>query len=282
VFIARSATHPALAGVVTAAWYFEGTFAHRHERLLPSGEPQLLINLAADELRWYPKARASSRRLSGTVVAGPYAKPFFIDTFDQRSIIGVSFEPGAASAVLGVPLVELQNTHEDLASVWGESAHELRERALAAPDRVAALDAVLGVLARRRMERAHPFAPLQTMRHIAHELGAGQPVTKLATKMGWTHGRLLTTARAGVGLTPKMYARLGRFQRALRCACLPSGPNWAQVAAQTGYFDQAHLHRDFRAFYGKAPGSYRPRAAGDVNHVVATENFSKTTPSSST
>jgi len=128
------------------------------------------------------------------------------------------------------------------------------------------------------LERAAhpPVLDLATGRAVA-ALNAGTPVAAAAEALGWTPRRLARTVTAQVGLSPKRFGRVRRFQRLLAAAgdaaagdAAASGarpePDWARLAAETGYYDQTHMINDFRALSGLTPGTYRPRARMR-NHV---------------
>ncbi|MGH8930211.1 MAG: helix-turn-helix domain-containing protein, partial [Egibacteraceae bacterium] len=89
--------------------------------------------------------------------------------------------------------------------------------------------------------------------------------------LGMTPKRLARRFADEVGLTPKRFARVRRFQRLLvaagDAARAAAGVDWARLASECGYYDQAHLIHDFRAFSGMSPSSYRPRSAWERNHV---------------
>src|SRR5262249_18405202 len=94
---------------------------------------ELVINLHEDEIRIYDPAKPQlCRRFSGAVVSGPYSGCFIIDTREHASIIGVHFRPGGAFPFFNLPVSELADSHGDLATLWGASAVELRERLCAA------------------------------------------------------------------------------------------------------------------------------------------------------
>jgi methylphosphotriester-DNA--protein-cysteine methyltransferase len=76
-------------------------------------------------------------------------------------------------------------------------------------------------------------------------------VERLANEVGWSRKRLWSRFRSQIGLTPKRAARLVRFDHAAHC--LAAGQSAASVAADSGYADQSHLHRDVMAFAGMTP-----------------------------
>ena len=85
-------------------------------------------------------------------------------------------------------------------------------------------------------------------------------VSTLAAKLGCSRKHLIARFRDQVGLPPKLLARILRFQRVLRrIDAAPTLPRWADVAADCGYFDQAHLIREFREFSGSTPSDFLAR-----------------------
>jgi transcriptional regulator GlxA family with amidase domain len=97
-------------------------------------------------------------------------------------------------------------------------------------------------------------------------------VRDVARRVGLSQRRFIQVFAAEVGLTPKLYARVKRFQRARALVRGTAPPDWAQLAVECGYFDQAHLIRDFRAFAGLTPEEYLRHRSEYVlhNHVLRT------------
>ena len=97
--------------------------------------------------------------------------------------------------------------------------------------------------------------------------GGAIPIGRLAAEVGWSHKHLITRFRQQVGLRPKTAARLVRFDRVWRRLDQSGGrPEWADLAREAGYADQAHLIREFRQFTGTTPTDFQARtrpAAGD-------------------
>lgn len=191
-------------------WYFEGPdLAHSHERVLPDGAMQLLVNLHEDELRWWDGDGFSrAHHLSGAAVSGAYGRPVLIDTAEQRRITGVSFAPGGATAVLGESALELADAQPELADVWTDEP--IRERLLEAGSPEAIFDAWERVL----LERLRGGRD----RHVEHALEAfeiGRAVRDVARDLGWSAKRLRCRFADRVGLRPKRYARIRRLQRVI-------------------------------------------------------------------
>jgi AraC-like DNA-binding protein len=83
--------------------------------------------------------------------------------------------------------------------------------------------------------------------------GGGAAIGGLAGELGWSHRRLIVRFRDGVGLPPKLVARILRFERLLAVVRVEPGLGWARAAAACGYFDQAHLAREVRELAGLTP-----------------------------
>ena len=253
---------------VDRLWMCADQPLHGRERILPSGTVELVFNLRDDEIRIYdPTQLDSCRRFSGAIVSGPYRACFAIDPMQHASIIGVHFRPGGAFPFFGAA-DELADAHVDLEALWGRSAGELRERlAGAAPARrFAMLEAAL--LAHWRHGWRRHAGVAFALNATGHSCGSTS--TRDAAKGAClSQRRFIQAFSREVGLTPKLYWRVQRFQRARQAIERQAAPDWAAVAMDCGYFDQSHMIRDFRAFSGRTPTALARRAGRPVlnNHV---------------
>ena len=238
-------------------WQISDAPSHRQERIVPGGTMELVINLREDEFRIYrATAPGPCRRFSGAMVAGAYARPFVIDAQQHASVIGVHFRPGGAFPFLSVTADELEGRHVDLEALWGTGARELRERLCVAGEFTTRC---------RLLERAlieHAFRSMEHHYAVRYALGAfndGAPDTTIrdvARKIGISQRQFIQVFAQEVGLTPKLFCRLRRFQRAfLSLHCCPA-PDWSQLVLDGGYSDQSHFIRDFRDFSGLQPTEF--------------------------
>lgn len=260
VFARRRA--PRLGDSVAWLWSWRGKPAHARERILPDGNVQLLVNLAAERLRVIePDGRLGSR--PAAVMSGAYDAPFVIDTVDQTDIVGVAFRPGGGAPFFGMPISELRDDHVPLAELWGSAAVDaLRERLLRAPDDAARLDVLDDALL------AAALRPPRVTPRIAAGLRAllQRPEVEAAAACSGLSRRAFTRVfREEVGLPPKRWARIRRFQRAL--AGRHGARDLTELAHACGYYDQAHFTRELRAFAGEAPSALLARQR-EGNHVV--------------
>ena len=163
----------------------------------------------------------------------------------------VRLSPVVAHAVLGVWPSEPGHAVVALDELWGRDASRIRERLRAVSswqERFALVDALLA----RRFSTGPLVDPevAWVWERIAGSRGRVR-VEELAGEIGWSRKRLWSRFRAQIGLPPKQAARLVRFDHAAHR--LGAGDGAARVAADGGYVDQSHLHRDVLAFSGVTP-----------------------------
>lgn len=258
-----------LAPFVTSIAYHRATGPPIRERRVPSGDMQLVVNLAEPELRWYDGATlAAEHRIGGgAALTGAVGVPIGLDTRDQAKLVMVGFRFGGTLPFFALPAGELTDPLIDLAHLWGAAGASLRERLLEMPTPQARLDVLHDLLADRLTDSpAHRASQAAWLRGAADLLDRGLRVTDAADRLGTTSRTLTRHFTAGVGLAPKRFARIRRMQRLL--ATKVARGSWAEAAVANGYVDQAHLIHEFHALTGIAPGAYRPRFGGH-NHIPA-------------
>jgi AraC-like DNA-binding protein len=266
----RHIPSPPLNSFVELFWYYDGFSprSHKKERLMPDGSVELVINLKDDEVRIYDREKLDKyTRLPGTVIAGPHSGFFVIDTAEQDSVMGIHFKPGGAFPFLPEPAAELHNLHVALEDLWGCEAQLLRERLLAAPTP----EAKFQVLETCLTEQA--FKPLERHRAVGYALGlfrnihTAPAMAQVSDQIGISSRRFIELFSSEVGMTPKLYCRVRRFQQVLRTIHSGVDVDWVDLAAGCGYFDQAHFIHDFKAFSGINPTTYMAQKTEHLNHV---------------
>ena len=266
MILARQPRSPTLAPLVESLWTYDGQLAHGFERMLPSGRMQLLVNLHEDAFREYRLDGRLAHTTRGVAIQGAHTAPRVVDTASQRSICGVSFALASASPFLGVPASELTGKLIDLYEIWGRDGTLLRERLLQAPTPAARLDVLEAAL----LARARSSTPRDEAVAVACSLlMGGASVRAVGVRLGLSPRRLIERFQVHVGIKPKLFARIARFQRVLESA--GGELTWATLAGEHGFSDQAHLVREFRAFSGATPVAYRPRSDEARNHVPLDE-----------
>lgn len=262
---------PPLAAAVDCIWLARRS-AHSpdHEHMLPSGQAQLVIPLHDAPIQWCaagPKTEWHAWRRG--IVHGPQSRYYMAGPKPPGVVVGVSFRPGMAAAILGASLPELRDRHVSIEDLWGYRGLDLHERLAAMadpPDVCRALEAELIARIRRPL-LIHP-AVAYALRSGAVDAGP-QRVSAIQKHSGYSPRRFIELFHDAVGLTPKHYYRVRRFSSALAQLARSRGEaKLAEVALASGYADQAHLSREFRELAGVTPSAYRPRAADSEHHHV--------------
>lgn len=260
---------PPLSDFVDMLWSYEGHDPpHARERVVPTGTMQLIVSLSEDELRVYDRQEPHRfRSLGGALLAGARSRFVVIDTMSQASTVGVHFKAGGAFPFLRAPADELRDVDVPLDALWGTQATELRERLL----ETRTTEARFRLLERALLTRVvrpmtHHPAVAFTLREF-HATTRAKTIGEVGKQTGLSQRRFIELFRREVGLTPKLFDRIRRFQEVIRLL----GSGWcagqAEVALRCGYFDQAHLVHDFRAFSGTTPTDYLARRGEHPNHV---------------
>lgn len=199
-----------------------------------------------------PAYDAHGRRERGSVVVGlpPGVLRVSGPETERCRCLQIRLSPVVAATVLGAS-TELVGSVVPLADVWGRDAGRTEDRLRAATSWDERFTIVADVLG-RRLDARPPRDPEVAAAWSRMLNGRGQVrVDDLASELGWSRKRLWSRFRSQVGLTPKLAARLVRFDHAVHL--LAAGDAAATVAASTGYVDQSHLHREVRAFTGVTP-----------------------------
>jgi AraC-like DNA-binding protein len=264
MYVEHRPSHP-LSCFVQMFWYSRSNgLTHSRERILPNGSIQIVINLARD----FNVDCVREERVAPALIAGMQTKYLVIDTGDLAEMIGVHFLPGGFTPFVPAAVDEFSNAETSLEDVWGPGARELRERLLEArdiPAKFALLEAML-IERRRRKFRRHPAMDHALSRF--NGFSGSVCVAQVRSELGLSERRFAQVFREQVGVTPKLYCRIRRFQRAVAAIRSGVAVDWAEVALDCGYFDQSHFANDFRAFSGMTPTAYPVTKSPWINHVA--------------
>jgi AraC-like DNA-binding protein len=258
-----------LAPFIESFWYCHDDVARPHalERVLPTGSAQLIVNLLEDQTRAYDPFGIYRCDVAGTILAGVRSRFAVIDTAGQQAVAGICFRPGGTYPFFDAPASEIAGTDVAIESLWGiPRTSILREQLLAAPTASAKFD----VLEKTLIESFGRHAPHPAVGYALTAFRCLPVTTTIASvtnAVGLSPKRFIERFKTEVGVTPKTYCRIRRFQRALRAAHEGVRVDWSEVALSSGYFDQAHFIHDFRDFSGITPTRYQACRTEYRNHV---------------
>jgi AraC-like DNA-binding protein len=247
------------------AWYTgyrQRGVAPTVHRGLPS--PGLTLIFTLDE-PLFVAAHPDPRQAPGaftTLIGGLHTGPALITHHGAQSGVQVALGPLGTRLLFGLPAGELAEIDVPADDVLGPLAARIHARLGSVPtwpERFTVLDQEFGRLVRSCREapvvRATPAEVVFAWRLLLRSGGA-VPVFELAARTGWSTRHLENKFRTEIGLTPKAAARVIRFSRAREQLIKPGPGRLADLAVMCGYFDQAHLAREFRALAGCPPSQW--------------------------
>jgi AraC-like DNA-binding protein len=247
---------PPLDALVHCFWFLRGQMPGDAQAVVPDARMEIVLHLAEPFAQVTDDGRA--RRQAPVLVAGQLTAPIHLAPTGPADVVGIRFRSAGARCLLRQPAAELTGLVRPLA----ELDRSLEARLLSALPRggagsrpsdqamvIALAGALLGAVRR---------APLPLVREAIQALALRGPVRvrELAPRLGITPRTLERRMLDEVGLGPRTLHRVLRFRRILRSLEQTPRGRWARSAVQSGYFDQAHMIREFRQFAGAAPGDY--------------------------
>ncbi len=196
-----------------------------------------------------------TRQLAGSFVVAPQLQRVDLHFGPDHLMLCAAFWPGGLQRLLGVPVKELLDVPVEGRALLGPAVADLEARLAELADygaMLAALDAYL--LGAWRRLRGHAERPLDRLLSVLLPTGrATHSLDSLAAEACLSPRQFERGFFERVGLPPKLYARIVRFDAAYRLKSRQPGLDWLAVAVQCGYYDYRHLLRDFHAFAGVTP-----------------------------
>ena len=264
-----------LAHYVAWFWFFADFFPpHRREHVLPDGTFELVIDLRDEPRRLFDRGGTRQETLFRRGwISGAHSQYIVIDALPGSSMIGVHFKPGGAGAILGFPANELRDRVVEIDAIWGCSATALREELLEAPGPRAKFAILERWLHQRLKTRNIDTAEQRRVFWARDRFLAADPVriAEVAHQLGVSHKHFIEQFRRHVGLTPKLFCRIQRFQQVLTQVAARRRIEWTDVAHTCGYFDQAHFVHDFGVFSGFRPTEYLSHGASEYANFIPVE-----------
>jgi AraC-like DNA-binding protein len=253
---------PRLSRLVECYWFLEGHTTGAPDAIIPDGRVELILHYGGPFWRLGPGTARVKQPAS--LLVGQMMGPVVLAPEGHAGVAAIRLRPGAARTVLRFSLQEISGSFVDLESVF-PSVSETRERlAEAASDgeRLAVLEAWLGAMA------CPPPRPQVEAAVVSILQSAGRAsIDTLAASAELGIRQLERQFQEDVGLAPKTFSRIVRLQAALRR--IREGRPLSDVALACGYYDQAHMTRDFRQLAAMSPGAWQAHP-GDLAPLFVT------------
>ena len=257
-----------LAPYVEVFWEVHGFAHYARERILPKTNVELMFNLGPPHRLLDPTRPAGASLYRDAWVAGLQRRPLVIEPcFDATRVpshlMAARLRPEGAYAFFGFPMDELSNDVIDLDLLSRPDFSAVHARLLetgSRPERFALLEA----LVRQRVGaqiRVRPFIRWASAQ-IERTHGAVR-ILDLCRELGVSRKHLNQWFRRQVGVAPKQYASVARFQKLVGCLTRTPEPDWSELAQSCGFYDQAHLVHDCHTFAGMTPTHLRESLSPD-------------------
>lgn len=257
-----------LAPYVEHLWLARGELPSLwRNMILPDGAVELIINLGDPQKLCDSADYRRTQTFRHSWISGERTAPIVIDEIGAVHLIGVRLRAGGAWPMLGLPLSEFTDRVIELDAVLGHEIERLKEHLFEAESDEARFVILESWLKSRMRART---APTPAVRHALAMIARDERVriAEIAARVGISHKHLLREFDRCVGLTPKMFARLCAFQRAIGWIGQKRAVDWADAVAACGYYDQAHFIHEFRGFSGLTPTEYLSRRGPFRNYLT--------------
>jgi AraC-like DNA-binding protein len=243
---------------IEALIYFEGLqYAHRLDRFLPNGDTEILISFQDTPQHIYDNQSLQEIQACRQAWAsGLRTAPITIPSGTGAAMMVVAFKKGRAAPFFPFPMNEIADRVVDADLVWGRDFGFLRER-------------LLGTKAvRMRFKLVERFllgkfrSRLAVNPCVAFAVGemTSQPaaisIARLNAQIGYSQKHFTELFRRHVGVTPKSYLKVMRFQRVVQSIDAAESIDWGRISHDCGFYDQAHFIHDFKGFSGFTPEQY--------------------------
>lgn len=248
---------PPLDRFVDDVYCLTGVPHHRRLNVPPMPSAHLMINLAGPACLYDSDPNVRPAKLAGGWFLGVWSRRFVIDLPSPVRLVGVHFKPWGVSPFFDGPLTELRDRWVPAEAVWGRSFDRLRDRISGAMTTGEMLQIIEADL-RSRLPVALSCG-LQSVERTARLIEASWGAVKvgaLGDDVGVSGNHLAVQFKAHIGLSPKRVARIYRFARLILSVDAGHPVAWSRLAPAAGYFDQAHLSKEFKDFTGHTPTAY--------------------------
>jgi AraC-like DNA-binding protein len=252
--------------------YYEGYEPpHRLDRFLPDGNTEIVFNLTESPQDIFDNDTLKSMRSYRDVwVSGVRTRPITIPSGRGCRMVVIIAKRGRASRWYPLPLDELRDMVVPGELVFGREILELRNRFVEAGsvDRIIRL--AESFLMRLLREESCPGPESSCIEYsvssIVSDTGCLN-LKQLSERIGYSQKHFIDLFKRHVGVSPKRYLRIMRFQKAILQIETGETLPWDQVAAEAGYYDQSHFIHDFKSFSGFTPGEYLRMKSSTLNYV---------------
>jgi AraC-like DNA-binding protein len=266
-FISKIPSFPLNNFVEYILHYEDYNPVHTKEKILPDGGTDLLIDLTDEPKKIFNNDDHSKHRVVKKGWISGIRKEFITIGASHQTMIVVRFKPGRAFPFFKFPLNELTDQIVELNEIWNSRFLSLRDQLINISDPEKRVESVEDFLLNISKNKLYIC---ESVDYTINELEKNESLIKintLAEKIGYSHKHLVHLFESKVGITPKYYSRIMKFQKAVISLEKNENMNWFDLAYQCSYYDQSHFVNEFKKFSGLNPTSYLKEKGEVVNYI---------------
>lgn len=252
--------------------YYEGfNPIHSMDRFLPDGNAEFIIELTDNAKSIYDNETLTElQTFRHAWVSGVRTQPITIPSGRNSRMLIVAFKKGKAHPFYDFPMSELANLVVDANLVFGKRLHELREQLLNTPSADQMFLLIEKFLLAQAGDALHANTPSQCVEYAVSNM-LNQPTIPgfqhISSQIGYSQKHFIDLFKRQVGVSPKQYLKVIRFQKAIQAIENSQAIQWSSVATESGFYDQAHFINDFKEFSGFTPNQYMHRKTEALNYI---------------
>lgn len=260
---------PPLSQFVENIWLVQGFAAdYTREKILPDGAIELIIDLDSQPKTIFADENSTEfRTVKKAWISGERTHYIVIGAAKNQSMVGIRFRPGGAYPFFRFPIFELTESVTELDLIWGGLVDDIRDELQETDSPDAKLMRLESFLLRQVQRSLEPNRLIAFAVHQLQHSPQFLAIKDLANTIGITQKHLISQFEKVVGLRPKSFARVSKFQRVVNLIEQQKEIEWANIALECGYYDQAHFIKEFHAFSGLNPSTYLTQRGEYVNFI---------------
>lgn len=254
---------PFLAHLVSHFWEknnpFHQALGYETETVLPETYLNLTFSLGTPYYRATEKTKDFSK-LYTPQLAAIHTEPNFYKHQPDNHIFGIKFLPGGLYPFVSNDFSDLTNATLDMELIFGKEVHFLAEELYHLPDFESRITRVEAFLLQHLLEhKMRKFSFVKLATSLLSTKSVNADIAKVAQQLNTNYKTLSRTFYEVIGIAPKQFAQMQRFERALQLLFSETQTNCTEIGYQVGYYDQAHFIREFKKYAHQTPTEYLER-----------------------
>lgn len=250
-------------------YYRDYNPVHSVDRFLPDGNVNIVFDLTD-----YPKYIYDNETLKeiqacrNVWFSGIRNQYITIPSGKDSEMFIINFHKGKSYPFVQMPLHELTDSVVDGDLVLTSEIMDMRAMLLESVSISGKFQAAESFLTKKFNSRliVNPFIDFAVNKILQSPEQAS--IEHISRKVGYSQKHLIKLFKDNVGMTPKGFLKIIRFQKAIQEIDASKKINWAGLALESGYYDQAHFINDFKLFSGFTPREYIQKQSGYLNYVA--------------